>query len=182
VSHGATTVESAALRSNPAAGTDLEVFFDIKPTSCPNPFNPNYPEGFVESFPTAILGTDSLDTGTIQISSLLITVPDGGGGFRDAQFPPLNTSFEDVAAPLVGGELCECTTDGPDGYIDLTMKFDSNAIAEALGDVVPGQEIPLCISGTLIDGTPFIGCDCIIIVGPVAVDPTSWGTTTARYR
>jgi hypothetical protein len=164
-----------------ALDTEIEVDFDVKPTSCPNPFNPGHTI-LDPTFPSAILGTEDLDVSTITIESLVITVPGGGGGLRDTQIPPIQYGYEDVATPYTGSEPCGCSTEGPDGFTDLTLHFDATAIADALGDVWGGQVFELCISGTLEDGTPFLGCDCIIIVGPVSVDPRTWGDVKAEYR
>ncbi len=167
----------------PGANTDLVVRFDIKPTSCPNPFNPNYDVMLpIENVPAAILGTDSLEANRIQTNTLLLDVPGGGGLRMNTLIPPLRTAYEDVATPVADPTGCQCTTDGPDGYVDLTMKFDSDAIAQALGSVQPGQVFQLCITGLLDDGTPFRGCDCIFIVGPVGVEPHAWGAVKSEYR
>lgn len=167
----------------PGSNTDVVVSFDLKPTSCPNPFNPNPHELLpIENVPAAILGTDSLAANNIQNNSLLLDVP-GGGGFRmNTLIPPLQTGYEDVATPVPDPTGCQCTTAGPDGYVDLTMKFDSDAIALALGSVQPGAVFELCITGLLMDGRPFRGCDCIFIVGPVGVEPQPWGKVKSEYK
>jgi len=165
------------------AGT-IEVSFDIKPTSCPNPFNSGY-QKLLEggTFPTAILGDDEFDTSRINPNDgLVIVVPDGGGKLGETLIPPISVGYEDVATPVADNSNCNCTTDGPDGFIDLTAHFDHDAIDTALGQVNPGDEIVICIRGFLDDGTPFEGCDCIWIVGPVSVDSSTWGRTKAGYR
>jgi hypothetical protein len=165
-----------------ARAGEISVSFDIKPTSCPNAFNP--PDlFFIETLPTAILGTDEFNAGNIQPSGLVLVVPGGGGLLGgDVEIPPTHTGFEDVTTPVIDPEFCECTEDGPDGFIDFTAHFDGDEVAAALGDVSSGDQIPICIRGFLKDGTPFEGCDCILIVGPVSVDAETWGRTKARYR
>lgn len=161
----------------------LEVSFDIKPTSCPNPFNPGSQQLLSPTFPTAILGTDEFDTSTInQSDGLVIVVPGGGGKLGDTLIPPIHISSDDVAAPVADNTDCACTTAGPDGYQDLILHFDHDAIEAALGAVNPGDEFVLCIRGFLNDGTPFEGCDCIWIVGPTPVESGTWGRTKASYR
>ena len=163
------------------AGDVITVSFDIKPTSCPNPFNP--PGGLLtETVPTAILGTEDLPARSFSPDGLVIVVPGGGGLLGDIKIPPIQVGFEDVATPVDDPSHCNCTTAGPDSFEDLTAKFDADDIAAALGDVWGGQQIHLCIEGLLLDGTPFRGCDCIVIVGPVSVDDGSWGRTKATYR
>jgi hypothetical protein len=137
------------------------VAFDIKPTSCPNPFNvkkfdemgddSNPKKGGV--LPVAILGTASFDVSLIDVSTVQLL-----------GVSPVRHAYEDVTTPVVGGEDCECTTAGADGFIDLTLKFQASAIADALGDVGDGDVIPLTISGLLTDGTAFEGTDCIWIL------------------
>jgi hypothetical protein len=168
--------------AGPGLAQELEVSFDIHPTSCPNPFEPG---DFLRSptFPTALLGTDELDTSHVSLDNLVIVVPVGGGR-GGIEIPPDHVSFDDVATPVEDNSNCACTTDGPDGYQDLVLHFDHDAIADALGPVQPGDEYVLCLRGELDDGTTFQGCDCIWIVGggpPVAVESTSWGRTKVKY-
>ena len=165
------------------AHADIPVFFDIKPTSCPNPFNPPM-EGFLtETVPTAVLGTDDFDTRNIQPNSLVLIVPGGGGllGGSTTVYPT-GWGYQDVATPVDDPTWCACTEEGPDGYEDLRVQFDADDIAAALGNIWGGQRIPLCIEGLLLDGRPFRGCDCIVIVGPISVDEDTWGRTKATYR
>jgi hypothetical protein len=83
---------------------------------------------------------------------------------------PVKYDYEDVATPVENGEKCECTTDGPDGYMDLTLKFKKKDIFSVLGSVSKGDVIPLKITGSLLDGTEFEGIDCVLIVGK-EIDP-----------
>jgi hypothetical protein len=66
---------------------------------------------------------------------------------------------------IVEGEDCACTTEGPDGIDDLTMKFRTEEVVAVLGALAPGEIRELTITGQLLDGTPFEGTDCIIVVG-----------------
>jgi hypothetical protein len=79
--------------------------------------------------------------------------------------PVLRWSYEDVATPVgEDAEECECNDYAPDGYPDLTLKFLRDAIIGSLGEVYDGQIIPLTVSGQFIDGTPFEGVDCVVII------------------
>jgi len=128
----------------------LPVNIDIKPQSCPNPLN-------VKSkgvLPVAILGTEDFDVTQIDPASI-----------RLEGVPPLRWALEDVAEPE--GELEECTTAGPDGYLDLTLKFDVQEIVAALGGVSNGNVLVLTLTGSLLEefnGTPIEGEDVIIII------------------
>jgi hypothetical protein len=139
---------------------------DIKPGSCPNPFNAklfdhvggdNEHKGGV--LPVAILGSDELDVYDIDLSTVRLE------GVR-----PLETGigYEDVSRPVVDGYVCECTSEGPDGYLDLKMKFNSLEIAAAILEGEPptlGDRMMLTITGELTDGTLFEANDCIVFVG-----------------
>ncbi len=128
----------------------LAVSIDIKPTSCPNPLN-------VKSkgvLPVAILGLEEFDVSTIDVASIHLN------GVQ-----PIRSSLEDVATPLTDPIECECTTNGPDGYLDLTLKFDTQKIVETLEEVNKGDILTLPLTGVLYDETPIEGADCIVIVG-----------------
>ena len=128
---------------------NINVYLDIKPTSCPNPFNMNA-NGVL---PVAILGTADFDVEDINASTILLEGVE-----------PIRWDYEDVAAPVVDPvEACECTTAGPDGYVDLTLKFERQAIAGLLSDVSDGAVVELTISGETVDGVAIIGGDCIVI-------------------
>ncbi|MHC4088418.1 MAG: hypothetical protein ACYSWZ_20630, partial [Planctomycetota bacterium] len=126
------------------------VAVDIKPGSCPNPLN-------VKSkgvLPVAILGTADYDITTIDIASI-----------RLAGVEPLRSGYEDVAAPVLPADDCNCTEAGPDGFLDLTLKFKTQRIVEAVGDVNHGDGLMLELTGVLYDEMPIEGADCILIRG-----------------
>ncbi len=123
---------------------------DIKPGSCPNPLNVKS-RGFL---PVAILGSEDFDVYSVDIASI-----------RLAGVAPIRSSFEDVAAPVSNGNDCECSTEGPDGFLDLTLKFEMQRIVEAIGEVNHGDELTLKLTGVLSYGTHIEGSDCVIIHG-----------------
>ena len=132
----------------------LEVAVDIKPSSCPNPVN-------VKSsgvLPIAVLGTEDVNVITIDPTSI-----------RLAGVEPLRSVYEDVAGPVSDSNDCNCITDGPDGFLDLTLKFKTQRIVEAIGDVNDGDVRVLTLTGVLFDPmpleTPIEGADCILIKG-----------------
>ena len=126
----------------------MPINLDIKPQSCPNPFNVNS-KGLL---PVAIPGSETVDVFDIDIDSIQL-----------AGVSPIRSNYEDVATGLVDPIECECSTEGPDGYIDLTLKFEIQAIADALGEAYHGEEFILYLTGYLYDGTPIEGSDCIIV-------------------
>jgi photosystem II stability/assembly factor-like uncharacterized protein len=139
---------------------------DIKPQSCPNPLN-------IKSkgvLPVAILGTANFDVSDIDVSSVKLV-----------GVVPLRSDEKDVATPF-DGELCDCTKKGPDGFEDLTLKFDKKTIVDALGEVNKGDEVELNLTGELRDGTPIEGTDCVVIT-PVGRGPQSaeLGSSTPTF-
>jgi hypothetical protein len=140
-----------------------EVALDIKPGSCPNPFNIKLFEwangekpdkGGV--LPVAVLGSATFDVTEIDLSSLRLegVAPLAKGG----------PHVSDVAGPVADPTGCGCTTAGADGYADLMMKFQSQAIAEAIAPGYEGDR-ELTLTGYYLDGVPFEAKDCIVIVG-----------------
>ena len=145
------SIEWANFRSNPERTAHYEVkvisvAVDIKPQSCPNPLNIRS-KGVL---PVAVLGSENFDVSMIDVASI-----------RLADVAPIRANYEDVAAPVMDGQECECTTEGPDGYLDLTLKFKNQAIVQALGEVVNGETLVLNLTGELLDGTRIEGADCI---------------------
>ena len=59
---------------------------------------------------------------------------------------------------------CDCTSEGRDGFIDLCLKFDKEAIFDALGGVSIDDSFVLKLTANLNDGTPIEGYDCMDIV------------------
>ena len=88
------------------------------------------------------------------------------GSVRLEGVAPLRSSVEDVATPRFDDEGCECTAGGPDGLLDLTLKFDTQALIAALGTVTDREERPLTLTGLLTDRTPFEARDCVWILLP----------------
>jgi hypothetical protein len=123
---------------------------DIKPGGCPNAFNLKS-KGVL---PVSVLGTPEFDVSQINIPTVRLTGAGDGLGF---------------VAPLEGPPgPCDCHDLTGDGIDDLSLKFDRQEMVEALGlhDVPSGQLVPLVVGGLLLDGTPFGGVDCVVIVGP----------------
>jgi hypothetical protein len=107
-----------------------EVGVDIKPESCPNPLNVKG-KGLL---PVAILGTSEFDV--TQVGSASVTLEGTS---------PLRLSVEDSAIPYEpylgkqGSNDCiEYYLDEYgvyDGILDLTLKFDTQEVVAALGEV-----------------------------------------------
>ena len=135
--------------SNLAATTVVSL--DIKPGGCPNPLN----FGSNGVLPVAILGSADFDVHDIDVSSLLLE-----------GVPPLRSSIEDVGKYVDKyPDICRCSSQGPDGYDDLTLKFKTQDIMDVLGAPFHDDIWVLTITGSLLDGTPFEGSDCVGEVG-----------------
>jgi hypothetical protein len=123
---------------------------DIKPQSCPNPLNTKS-KGVL---PVAILGTSGFDVYDVDPVSILLE-----------GVSPLRWSYEDVAAPVgPSGDVCDCTDQGPDGFMDLTLKFKTQEIVAALGSVTDGEIKVLTLTGMTQDSTVIEGQDCVVII------------------
>jgi hypothetical protein len=144
------------------------VAMDIKPQSCPNPINVKN-QGVL---PVAILGTENFDVNDIDPSTILLE------GVK-----PDRWAFEDVATPFElstddGEPDCfNCTKEGPDGFFDLTLKFETQEVLGAIDfgtmALIDESEIILSnnricrviqLTGYLYDGTPIRGEDTVLII------------------
>ena len=139
---------SGILYDNVVFKGPLTVDLDIRPEGCPNPLNTTS-RGLLTA---ALLGTAEFDVSTIDVASLQLE-----------GLAPVHFAYEDVATPF-GGDLCGCTEAGPDGFTDLTLKFDNQDFVDAVGPLARGS-YELTLTGALLDGTPFEGQDCILVVG-----------------
>lgn len=143
-------------KAEPKSVEPGRVSVDIKPQSCPNPLN----VGSSGVFPVAVLGTGDFDVSAIDIASI-----------RLADVAPIRSSLKDAATPADGNE-CECSTAGRDGYVDLTLKFETPAVVQELlrtrGELVEGEKLTLTLKAYLTDETLIEGADCVRIVGKVS--------------
>jgi hypothetical protein len=142
----------------------IEVPVDIKPESCPNALNVKR-KGLMS---VAVVGTPTFDV--TQVDPLSLTLAGVPIVLLDEPF-----EFEDVATPqlpFVGKEDCDdCNELGPDGILDLTVKFDNQEVIQALetlfGTLEDGQCLVVPLEGFLKQGTPpprIIGEDVVLII------------------
>jgi len=140
----------------PISPAILEVPLDVKPQSCPSPLNVESPG----DLPVAILGLGDIEVTTID-----------PGSIRLEGIAPIRSAMEDVATPFMpvtGKEdALDCTDEGPDGIMDLTLKFKMAEIVGAIGSVEDGDVLVLRLTGNLKEGfggTPINGEDVVIIL------------------
>ena len=128
----------------------IPVYVDIKPGSCPNAFNTKQ-KGVT---PVAIAGTEDFDVTTIDPASVRLN-----------GVPPLRWSYDDVTTPYQGTDECGCWEEGPDGFMDLVLHFDSVEFAETLsGAPVKGDPVQVVVSGSNECGASIEGFDCVWVV------------------
>jgi hypothetical protein len=143
----------------------IQVSFDIKPGSCPNPVN-------VKSkgvLPAAIMGTNDFDVTQIDPDFLALRLK----GTEEPFVSPLRWAIADVGEPfelLIGKEDCYEDCAGcscPDGYLDLVFHFDTQEVVAVLGEVSDEDCLVLEIIGELkeeYNGTPIVGEDVVRIL------------------
>jgi hypothetical protein len=108
------------------------VVVDIKLGSNRNAFKLK-PKGVL---PVSILGSNDYDVTEIDVSSLLL----------EEEVAPLRSRLQKRA----------------DGYMDLKLKFSSEAVQNALGNLQPGQTYDVWITGNFWDGTRILGSDSFV--------------------
>jgi hypothetical protein len=66
---------------------------------------------------------------------------------------------------------CNCTDQGPDGYVDLNLGFKNQQMVDKLfeesSDYDKGQILNLQLKGKLLDGKFILGSDCVVLIGNV---------------
>ena len=125
---------------------------DIHPVSCPNPLN--LCSGGV--VPAAVLGTEEFDVSEVLPETCTLE-----------GVAPARWAYEDVSRPFVGELVNQnsCTSEGPDGFMDLTLKFSNSDLAAAVGPLPPGAFIYLELVCTLANGDELRSEDVMKIVG-----------------
>jgi len=130
---------------------DYVNLIDIHPTSCPNPIN----LGSNGVVPAAVLGTSGFDVTDIVADSCELE------GVRAT-----NYAYEDVSTPYVGTlvDINSCTTEGADGYMDLTLKFPASEVAGAIGSPPIGSLVTVELTCDLHSGGQIVGHDVIKVL------------------
>jgi hypothetical protein len=155
------TVNEEELTSNLAYKTwemppATAIKVDIKPGLCPNLFNPSV-KGVI---PIAILGTEEFDVTNIDLTTI-------GLSYGGNSISPMLWCWEDVAKPFEG-KPCNCRALGPDGRLDLHLKFSIQEMDDVLNLPCSG-DVMLTIYGNLKEelGIERVeGQDCIRISPP----------------
>lgn len=128
----------------------LEVGIDIKPGSCLNSLNVKSKGVLPVAILVAILGTADFDVTEVDVASIRLN-----------GVAPIRSNIEDVTQPD------DCYDLGSDGWDDLTLKFKTQDIVSAIGNVNDGDEIILELTGNLKEefgGTAIRGEDVVAIL------------------
>ena len=101
--------------------------------------------------PVAIAGSENFDVTEVDVSTLFLE-----------GVAPLRSSLEDVTRPADGGEDCACVTGGPDGHLDLNLKFSRQEIAAVMRTAMSWSEAEfLTVMGSVFElkseATAFVG-------------------------
>ena len=117
----------------------MSINIDIRPGSDSNPINPSG-RG---NLPVAILGSETFDVVDVDVTTLSLG-PDAAAPSHDLTKPGL---FEDHLRDVNG-----------DGFTDLVSHYRTQETG------ISRDDAEACITGDLLDGTPFEGCDTIRVV------------------
>lgn len=153
---GGTVIDNLVYDSDPL------IPFEAKPGSCRNPVN----VGSKGVTPGVVFGTAELDVSTIDAptAKLVFTHADG---ITTTEVSVLRTSLEDTSTPYNGVDP-SCEDAGPDGFVDLQLKFETQSIVTALeasgADMTDGTVHVLSLTATKFDGTTVNGEDVIEIL------------------
>jgi hypothetical protein len=135
-------------RREPGEPPVQTVSIDVKTGTCPNKLNTKS-QGKVN---VAIHGKADFDVSTVDPSTILVN-----------GVAPISWSLVDVSQPPLEQDACSCTADSADGFVDLELVFETQALVGALGEVVDGESYPMDLTGSMLDSTPIEGDDCVEI-------------------
>jgi len=124
---------------------------DIRPEACSNKVNVRA-GGML---PAAILGTPGFDVQNVNQNSLRLL----------GSVVPVRYDLQDVGRPAAAGGPCACSGP-PDGTGELVLKFRIQDIVPLLGAVAIGDVRELTLTGSLNDGGPLSGSDCVVLNVP----------------
>ena len=160
----------------------LKVAMDIKPGSCPNPLNTNTNTEKEALVSVAILGTENFDVTKIRVESLLLNevIRVEGVEIKRAEaieeeavkvvkVQRVMASIEDVATPFVkerdapdeDRRAYQCNELEGDGFDDLVLKFDKQALVVSIAEQ-HSDDLKMTMTGNLLDGTAIEAVDVML--------------------
>jgi hypothetical protein len=129
---------------------------DVKPGSSVNPINLRS-NGVL---PVAIMGSADLDVMSIDPTTIMLQ------GVAPIRWNCVDLGSDDedpLAGPLDADPMDDMGISA-DGYLDMTLKFRTQEIAAAIGEVERDDIITLTLTGYLEDGSPISGTETVRIV------------------
>lgn len=138
--YGNIVAKACAVGGNGGGGGEpVEVTVDVRPNSCPNPFNVKS-NG---SIPVALIGKLDFNVNTVDPTTIKLN-----------GVSPTSWALADVAGPgTPPAQRVSCTADcvsAPiDGILDLNMEFNTQALAAAIGSVADNDCKTLTLTGKL---------------------------------
>jgi len=162
----------AAIATLSNAGPPRQISIDLRPGSCPNPFNPKSNGVFSVLIP----GSPEFNPRNVVAASIHL----------EDWVSPSHIRVKDMAS--YNRETGHpCADMSPDGIEDLSLKFPPGEITDLLGQVKKGDAVTLHLTARLADGTVIEGEDVVIIVGnnddlagTLILDPPSTGDGAGR--
>jgi hypothetical protein len=156
-----------AMETNPC--TSFATRVDVVPGVCPNPFD----SASNGALWVSILGTPTFNVNDINVGSVYMTrynYQPIGPAVSPFEGPPGPFSFYQDSATPFSGPMGSCHAVGPDGVLDLSMRFDAAEVTANLGlDQLPfGTKVDIMVSGMLSDGTWFQGVDSLTMTAPTS--------------
>jgi hypothetical protein len=144
---------------------ELTVPVDILPGRCPNRLLVVRGRSF-RFLQVAIVGTDTFDVSEVNADTARL------GGVAPKRLLSRNGLIRDVATPFkpfIGKMSAEdCTRDKRDGFDDLLLIFDGQAIVDGIGAVSDGEVVVVALTAELSDGTRVRGEDVVLIRAPLS--------------
>ncbi len=129
-----------------------QVAVDVIPHHCPNILNIKK-KGPITA---AIMGSADIDVGNIDTASIRLE----GVAPNRSKIRDVGTPFE----PFIGKtNEYSCNDWGTDGLLDLELRFDAQALVDAIGPASNTEVRVLHLTGEMLDGTPIEGQDVVII-------------------
>ena len=156
-----------------SASLPTEAVIDVKPGSCPNPFNPKS-QGRI---PVAIVATEDFDpTTAVDLSSIqLIGVSPIDAEVIDSTQPGDYDPEDCYNCFSADDYLTDSDGDGifsyeGDGYPDLVLYFDTQELVAAITESEKDACLELELIAETVDGVPIVGSDSIWIIKKIDGD------------
>ncbi len=132
------------------------VTVDLRPRRCPNVLNLGGWRNFgVEPLvPVAVMGSDSFDVEGIDLGTVELVTAGGGSA------TPVSAGLEDVGAPALLADPCDCDMRAPDGIADLLLRFNLRDVAGSVSFLGDGAAPLLTVRGRTVGQVLFQGTEC----------------------